>query len=881
MPTGRTHWTRTWSYGLLLQGALAMLVLLQGCGRIKLELPEPTPVSGSGQFQVGMARRTITPIPGYPMGGHSIAGRNGRGAWGDLHARAIWMEDPDGRPVVLVATDLWAVSFGLRDAVLARLVSEHGITQLGRHELIISASHTHHSPAGFDASMGLNLAGGRRPVFDRRLFDDLTNQIALAVALAYEQREPAQLEFASLPIEGVARNRSLEPFTRDPEAPEILAENPLGPDHCVLPAKHPAGRLSCEAVDPSLRALEFRRPDGSLIGVAAFTAVHVTAMPNTTTFYQADIFGLAATRMEWALGQQEEQRSATRGASSSVGAAAARASAASAKADDEAAKGRGESPSSGDTAPASADAEGATTGEPSEGEATTGTGGEPDTSSTEPGDLSQADPPTAAAQKIATPADGSTSKSKADEPRVRPPVVVALFNGPEGDVSPAWDVQDRAAAERVAGRLELGLSRVIDAPSKRLDEVTRRIDAGIFALDKQRFVDSEGRERTTANVAIIGRTALQGAEDGVTKLIRTHSEGDRKRRPRGAHGYKKSSGIVISKGLIAPEVSLELIRFGEGPDALVFATLPGEFTTAMGRRIRHAIAEGSGSDPARVIMLGLSNGYRGYFVTPHEYDLSHYESGQTYWGPHAGELVLARYRCLASGSDAMTCGARKPESHVEHRPGPQIRGSVRPGRYSARSLARVRCAALTHALSRPIDAPLIEAEGGRAGMAPFDWRADQEHCRGESAVLPSFEFEMARPAWPRAAAAESKRQGASSDSAEGQDAAPSNGQPEDPEVMPHVIVEVEVGDCRFEPLTDSNGPVASDGHQLLRMLARSGAKRQRWWVGWLAPQEGVMDSRVRFHVRTPEGEVCSEARLASATSREPWSIAPCDCSGAR
>ena len=80
---------------------------------------------------------------------------------------------------------------------------------------------------------------------------------------------------------------------------------------------------------------------------------------------------------------------------------------------------------------------------------------------------------------------------------------------------------------------------------------------------------------------------------------------------------------------------------------VLFATLPGEFTTMMGWRVAAWVAEAAGWSPARVLPIGLANEYLSYFATPEEYALQHYEGASTLWGPQSGPLLGRRLAQLA------------------------------------------------------------------------------------------------------------------------------------------------------------------------------------------------------------------------------------------
>ena len=106
------------------------LVLVPGCASIRGKLPLAAAPQPTGVFQAGAAKTDLTPMPGYPMGGHSIAGSIARGFWTRLWARAIYLEDAAGKSLALVSCDLWSMPAGLADRV-AELVAADPV-EIGR-----------------------------------------------------------------------------------------------------------------------------------------------------------------------------------------------------------------------------------------------------------------------------------------------------------------------------------------------------------------------------------------------------------------------------------------------------------------------------------------------------------------------------------------------------------------------------------------------------------------------------------------------------------------------------------------------------------------------------------------------------------------------------
>jgi neutral ceramidase len=242
----------------------------------------------------GAARVDITPPPGYPLGGHSIAGRVARGHWTRLRARAFFFRDTAGRALALVSCDLFAVPAGLH-AEVARRVAAGGVA-LSPDELILAATHTHHGPVNYMTSRVYASAGPLPWGFDRALFDFLAGRVAEAVAEAAREAAPAELLLRDGHALDVQRNRALAAFARNPaeERRAILDAARSAGQSC------PDGARDCpryQAVDPSLTILEARRAGRPPLHLVFF-AVHPTAMTHDSPLYSPDFTGLAMHRLE-------------------------------------------------------------------------------------------------------------------------------------------------------------------------------------------------------------------------------------------------------------------------------------------------------------------------------------------------------------------------------------------------------------------------------------------------------------------------------------------------------------------------------------------------------------------------------------------------------
>jgi len=283
---------------------------LGACARVKGELPVPVPKvaeEGVGAWLAGAAEIDITPPPGYAMAGHSFEGAVGLGVWTRLRAQAIYVEDARGVPLVLVVGDLWGIEPGLVDRVAERLREHPGMQHVGREHLFVAATHTHHGPGLYSSARTYSAFAAPEGGHDPGLFEMLASRIAAAIAEAASARRPARIVRHAVAVPALARNRSVEPFLRDPEASELLKANAGLPGCPDLPEELAPvpGVDPCHAVSPVLELLHVVEAGAGArtIAVAGFFAMHPTAMPNKTELYHADVFGVATTHAQARLGE--------------------------------------------------------------------------------------------------------------------------------------------------------------------------------------------------------------------------------------------------------------------------------------------------------------------------------------------------------------------------------------------------------------------------------------------------------------------------------------------------------------------------------------------------------------------------------------------------
>lgn len=131
---------------------------------------------------------------------------------------------------------------------------------------------------------------------------------------------------------------------------------------------------------------------------------------------------------------------------------------------------------------------------------------------------------------------------------------------------------------------------------------------------------------------------------------------------------QKPKSVLLSTGEMfvpyawAPAIlPIQILRIGK----LIIVSVPGEFTTMAGRRLREAVkatlvSNGRGEfqeDDTHVVIAGLSNAYSQYVATREEYKQQRYEAASTLYGPYTLSAYIQEFTKLAS---TLTQGVKPP-----------------------------------------------------------------------------------------------------------------------------------------------------------------------------------------------------------------------------
>jgi hypothetical protein len=202
-------------------------------------------------WKVGLARVKITPEQPVMLAGYASRTKPFEHVVTDLYAKALALEDHQGRRVVLVTSDLIGFTAAVAEPICARVRDRIG---LPREQILLNAAHVHTGPS---LSLDPTPRDGRSPgdtqrtvAYTRRLQDQVVDLIVEAVG----HLEPARLSWGTGVAHFVMNRREFTP------SGVILGVNARG------------------LADRTVPVLRVDSPDGKLRAVLFGAAVHNTTL---------------------------------------------------------------------------------------------------------------------------------------------------------------------------------------------------------------------------------------------------------------------------------------------------------------------------------------------------------------------------------------------------------------------------------------------------------------------------------------------------------------------------------------------------------------------------------------------------------------------------
>jgi neutral ceramidase len=324
-------------------------------------------------------------------------------------------------------------------------------------------------------------------------------------------------------------------------------------------------------------------------------------------------------------------------------------------------------------------------------------------------------------------ADVAAPTQKHLEGAIRGREFLALYtNGSSGDLMPVFDSYNATSLMDLNGRrIARQARRAWRAAGRRIDEEvpvdvrwTRACYCG-QEVEPGRRVSSE---------PVWGVPFLGGSEDGAS-IFHEPLATEGRRLPAEladpVHGRKIRA--VPSRPVAVHETNPEFhaIRIG---DRLLLGA-PGEPSVEMGRRFVRAVEPVLPAGVTDAFAVGLSNDYMGYFTTPEEYEMQHYEGGHTVYGLWTSLLAQSSFveltRAMAAAQPA-PAPSQPPQLGGTQEGEPEVgAGGVEgalaegpAGKVPRMTSFRVSWNGAPRGVDRPLDEPFLVLERKVRG----DWR---------------------------------------------------------------------------------------------------------------------------------------------------------------
>jgi hypothetical protein len=231
------------------------------------------------EWKIGLAKVKITPADSVFMAGYQQRDHPSEKVASDLYAKAMSLEDRNGKVAVLVTADLIGLRADICDSVADAVAEQTG---LKREQLLFNASHTHTGPnlslgAGEGGvGEGKKKSGAVQPDMKRNIeyTRNLQKQLFEIILASLKRREPVRLSWGHGLVNFPMNRREWTPKG------VILGINPRGP------------------ADRTVPVLRAESPDGTLRAVVFGAATHNTTLGSSCYEICGDYAGFAQENLE-------------------------------------------------------------------------------------------------------------------------------------------------------------------------------------------------------------------------------------------------------------------------------------------------------------------------------------------------------------------------------------------------------------------------------------------------------------------------------------------------------------------------------------------------------------------------------------------------------
>lgn len=232
-------------------------------------LAPPLAAAQSTDWRVGLASADITPATPIPMSGYASRRTPFEAVSQRLHAKAMAIEDRDGKRALLITADILGFTAERSTAIVRRLGESDG---LSRDQVLLNASHTHAGPLVSGSLMASAPEASRAEI--KRYIQWMEDEIVNAARNALRELQPASLSWGVGVATFVMNRREVTPNGI------VLGTNPSGP------------------ADRTVPVLRVADADGELMAVVFGAATHCTTLTGSNMLISGDYAGYAQQYLE-------------------------------------------------------------------------------------------------------------------------------------------------------------------------------------------------------------------------------------------------------------------------------------------------------------------------------------------------------------------------------------------------------------------------------------------------------------------------------------------------------------------------------------------------------------------------------------------------------
>ncbi|WP_298773785.1 neutral/alkaline non-lysosomal ceramidase N-terminal domain-containing protein [uncultured Shewanella sp.] len=235
----------------------------------------------AGDWVVGSGMYDITgPAADRGMVGYGDTAQTTQGIFTRLWSRAFTIGAAGTDDfVVFVSADLQGIPQSVHQGVMAKISADSSLSPyLNEKNVMLTATHTHVGPGGYDHTVLLNLSALG---YDEDNYATIVDGIYQSIASAFASKASGDIKFAQGKLTNASINRNKDVYAFNADKDDYSTD-----------------------VNDTMTVLKLVKDDGSEVGMINWFAVHNVSSPQTYRYISGDNKGMASQLFEKSKGTQ-------------------------------------------------------------------------------------------------------------------------------------------------------------------------------------------------------------------------------------------------------------------------------------------------------------------------------------------------------------------------------------------------------------------------------------------------------------------------------------------------------------------------------------------------------------------------------------------------